>query len=101
MNKKYSKWSAILSIICAITIFTSTSYAIAPQEPEGSMVVLLKILFFTFIIAGVLSLILSYLAFKNKEEGFLKKIAPIIILLILLVFALSLIGIVVSLGDLF
>ncbi|AMQ05414.1 MULTISPECIES: hypothetical protein [Sporosarcina] len=99
MNKKYSKWSAILSIICAITIFTS--YAIAPQEPEGSMVVLLKILFFTFIIAGVLSLILSYLAFKNKEEGFLKKIAPIIILLILLVFALSLIGIVVSLGDLF
>ena len=99
MNKKYSKWSAILSIICAITIFTS--YAIAPQEPEGSMVVLLKILFFTFIIAGVLSLTLSYLAFKNKEEGFLKKIAPIIILLILLVFALSLIGIVVSLGDLF
>ncbi|WP_342537702.1 hypothetical protein MKY15_13000 [Sporosarcina sp. FSL K6-1540] len=99
MNKKYSKWSAILSIICAITIFTS--YAIAPQEPEGSMVVLLKILFFTFIIAGVLSLILSYLAFKNKEEGFLKKIAPIITLLILLVFALSLIGIVVSLGDLF
>lgn len=99
MNKKYSKWSAILSIICAITIFTS--YAIAPQEPEGSMVVLLKILFFTFIIAGVLSLILSYLAFKNKEEGFLKKIAPIIILLILLVFALSFIGIVASMGDLF
>jgi hypothetical protein len=99
MNKKYSKWSAILSIICAITIFTS--YAIAPQEPEGSMVVLLKILFFTSIIAGVLSLILSYLAFKNKEEGFLKKKAPIIILLILLVFALSLIGIVISLGDLF
>ncbi|SES44197.1 hypothetical protein [Psychrobacillus sp. OK032] len=99
MNKKYSKWSAILSIICAITIFTS--YAIAPQEPEASMVVLLKILFFTSIFAGVLSLILSYLAFKNKEEGFLKKIAPIIILLILLVFALSIIGIIVSLGDLF
>lgn len=99
MNKKYSKWSAILSIICAITIFTS--YAIAPQEPEGSMVVLLKILFFTSIIAGVLSLTLSYSAFKNKEEGFLKKIAPIIILLILLVFALSFIGIVASMGDLF
>ncbi|SES07638.1 hypothetical protein [Psychrobacillus sp. OK032] len=99
MNKKYSKWSAILSTICAITIFTS--YAIAPQEPEGSMVVLLKILFFTSIIAGVLSLILSYLAFNNKEEGFLKKIAPIIILLILLVFVLSFIGIVLSLGDFF
>ncbi|MFJ7994428.1 hypothetical protein ACIQY5_19925 [Peribacillus frigoritolerans] len=99
MNEKYSKWSAILSIICAITIFTS--YAIAPQEPEGSMVVFLKILFFTSILTGVLSLIFSYLAFKNKEAGFLKKIAPIIILLILLVFVFSFIGIVVSLGDLF
>ncbi|MEC0343722.1 hypothetical protein [Peribacillus frigoritolerans] len=99
MNEKYSKWSAILSIICAITIFTS--YAIAPQEPEGSMVVFLKVLFFTSVITVVLSLILSYLAFKNKEAGFLKKIAPIIILLILLVFVLSFIGIVVSLGDLF
>ncbi|MEK4714097.1 hypothetical protein [Sporosarcina sp. FSL K6-5500] len=99
MNKKYSKWSAVLSIICAITILTS--YAIAPKEPEGSLVVLLKILFFTSIIAGVLSLTLSYSAFKNKEEGFLKKIAPIITLLILLVFALSFIGIVASMGDLF
>lgn len=99
MNKKYSKWSAILSIICAITIFTS--YAISPPEPEDSMVVLLKVLFFTSIIGGVLSLILSYLAFKNQEKGFPKKIAPIIILLILLVFALSFIGIIVSLGDLF
>ena len=64
------------------------------------MVVFLKIIFFTSIITGVLSLIFSYLAFKNKEAGFLKKIAPIIILLILLVFVLSFIGIVVSLGDL-
>lgn len=99
MNKKYSKWSAILSIIGTITIFTS--YVIAPQEPVGSLVVLLKILFFTSIITGILSLPLSYLAFKNKEAGFLKKIAPILILLILLVFALSFIGIIVSLGDLF
>ena len=76
MNEKYSKWSAILSIICAMTIFTS--YAIAPQQPEGLMVVFLKVLFFTSIITGVLSLTFSYLGFKNKEEGFLKKIAPII-----------------------
>lgn len=69
MHRKYSKRYAILSIICAITIFTS--YAIAPQEPEGLIVV------------------------------FLKKIAPIIILLILLVFALSIVGIIVSLGNLF
>lgn len=71
-----------------MTIFIS--YAIAPDEPEGLMVVFLKVSFFTFIITGVLSLFFSYLGFKNKEEGFLKKIAPIIILLILLVFALQL-----------
>lgn len=80
MNGKYSKWSATLSIICAMTIFIS--YAIAPDEPEGLMVVFLKVSFFTFIITGVLSLVFSYLGFKNKEEGFLKKIAPIIIFLI-------------------
>ena len=43
----------------------------------------------------------GYLGFKNEDEGFIKKIAPIITLLILLVFALSFIGIIVSLGDLF
>lgn len=98
MNKKYSKWSALLSLIFAITIFAS--YAIAPEQPEGMMIIFLKLLFFTSILSGILSLIFSYLSFKNKEEGFLKKIALIIILLVLLVFALSLIGIVVSLGDL-
>jgi uncharacterized BrkB/YihY/UPF0761 family membrane protein len=99
MNVKYSKWSAILSIICAISIFTS--YTIAPNEPQGIMVVFLRILFFTSIFTGVFSLIFSYIAYKNKEESFLKKLAPIIILLILLIFALSFIGIIVSLGDFF
>ncbi|QDP41527.1 hypothetical protein [Radiobacillus deserti] len=80
---KYSKWSAILAMICAITIFAS--YAIAPKQPEGMMVVFIQILFFTAIITGLLSLICSYLGFRNKEKGFLKRIAPIIVAVILLV----------------
>ncbi|TDL32759.1 hypothetical protein E2R51_08785 [Jeotgalibacillus sp. S-D1] len=94
MSGNYGKWSAILSIVCAVTIFSS--YALAPDEPRGGMVVFLQILFFTSIITGILSLITSYLAFKANEEGVLKKIAPIIVLVILLVFAVSFIGIVVS-----
>lgn len=99
MKINYSKWSAALSIICAITIFAS--YAIAPDQPEGTMAILIKILFFASILTGIMSLIFSYVAYKNKEEGFLKKIAPIVIILIILIFFLSLIGIIVSLGDLF
>ena len=94
MNKKYSKLSVLLSVICAITIFTS--YAIAPKQPEGIMVVLIQALFFTSIISGLLSLIFSFMAFKKKEQGFLKMIAPIVVILILLVFVISFVLIVLS-----
>ena len=87
MNKKYSKLSVILGVICAITIFTS--YAIAPKQPEGIMVVFIQVLFFTAIISGLLSLIFSFLGFRKKEQGFLKMIAPIIVILILLAFVMS------------
>ena len=94
MNKKYSKWSTVLSVICAITIFAS--YAIAPKQPEGMMVVLIQLLFFTSIITGLLSLVFSFMAFKKKEQGFLKMIAPIIVVLVLLTFVVSFILIVLS-----
>lgn len=94
MSNKYSKWSVILSVICAITIFSS--YAIAPKQPEGMMVVLIQVLFFTSIITGLLSLIFSFAGFKKKEQGFLKMIAPIIVFLILLAFAVSFFLIVLS-----
>lgn len=99
MKKRYSIWSALLGVICIINLFAS--YAIAPDQPRGIMIILLRGLFFTSILSGILSLILTYLSFQNKEEGFLKKLAPIIILSILLMFALSIIGIIVSIGDIF
>ena len=91
---KNSKWSAILSIICAITIFTS--YAIAPEQPDGVIVVAIQVLFFTAIITAVLSLILSFLAFRKKEQGILKWVAPLLIVFILLVFFISFLLIVFS-----
>ena len=94
VNKKYSKLSVLLSVICAITIFTS--YAIAPKQPEGIMVVFIQVLFFTSIITGLLSLIFSFLGFRKKEQGFLKMIAPIVVILILLAFVISFVLMVLS-----
>jgi len=90
----YGKWSAILGVICALTIFAS--YAIAPKQPEGMMVVLLQVLFFTSIITGLLGLIFSFLGFRKKEKGFLKMIAPIIVILVILTFVISFVLMVVS-----
>jgi hypothetical protein len=94
MIEKYSKPSAILGIVCAFTIFLS--YEFAPDQPEGITVFILQLLFFTSIITGVLSLIFSYVARRHKEDGFLKNIAPFILLLIATVFAISFLGIIVS-----
>ncbi len=90
----YGKWSAILGVICALTIFAS--YAIAPKQPEGMMVVLIQVLFLTSIITGLLGLIFSFLGFRKKEKGFLKMVAPIMVLLVLLVFAFSFIAMIIS-----
>ncbi|AIF45058.1 MULTISPECIES: hypothetical protein [Bacillaceae] len=90
----YGKWSAILGVICALTILAS--YAIAPKQPEGMMVVLIQVLFFTSIITGLLGLIFSFLGFRNKEKGFLKMVAPIMVLLVLLVFAFSFSAMIIS-----
>ncbi|CDQ20267.1 hypothetical protein [Halobacillus karajensis] len=94
MIKKYSKWSVILSVICAATIFMS--YEIAPTNPEGAMKILIQVFFFTAIITGLLSLIFSFLGFKNKERGFLKLVAPIIVVLVLLAFLFSFVLMVLS-----
>ena len=94
MNQKYSTWSVISSIICALTLFMS--YEIAPTKPEGAITILIQVLFFSAIITGLLSLVFSFLGFKNKERGFLKLLAPIIVVLILLVFIFSFVLMVLS-----
>ena len=94
MSGKYSKWSAILSVICAVTIFMS--YEIAPAKPEGAIKIIIQLLFFTAIITGLLSLIFSFLGFKKKEKGFLKLVAPLLVGLVILTFLVSFILMVFS-----
>ncbi|UGB28756.1 hypothetical protein [Metabacillus sp. B2-18] len=99
MNKKYSKGAALLGVVCAITLFAS--YTIAPDQPKGIMIIILRALFFTSILSGILSLFFTSLSFKNKEDGFLKKVAPTILFLVLIILSFSMIGIIISIGDLF
>ncbi|MGM0846459.1 MAG: hypothetical protein ACQEUT_15900 [Bacillota bacterium] len=94
MNEKYSKPSALLSIVCALTLFLS--YELAPARPEGMTVIILQVLFFTSVISGAASLVFTIMAHKKDEKGFLKNIAPTILFSILFVFALSVVGIIVS-----
>lgn len=82
----YSKWSAILSLICAVALFIS--YMIAPVEPKGIIAVIIAVLYFGAIIVGLISIVLSILAFKNRELGFLKFVAPIVVFVILVIYLL-------------
>ncbi|MBA2176094.1 hypothetical protein H0266_14450 [Halobacillus locisalis] len=86
MQKKFSMWSILLSVLGAITFYTS--YAIAPVNPEGMIVLILQVLFFTSIIAAVLSILFSLWGFIRKEKGFLKLVGPIVIVFVLLDFYL-------------
>lgn len=96
MNEKYAKPSAILSVVCALTLYLS--YEMAPDQPEGLIVFILQFLFFSSILTGILSIIFTFLAYRNNEKGFLKNIAPMIILSIAFVFALSSVFIVAGLS---
>lgn len=86
MKKKFSKWSILLSVLGAITFYTS--YAIAPVNPEGRIVLILQVLFFTSIIAAALSIIFSLWGFMNKEKGFLNLVGPIIVVFVFIDFFL-------------
>ncbi|WP_096271269.1 hypothetical protein [Paucisalibacillus globulus] len=91
MNGTLSKWSAILSLYCGIAL--AASYIVAPDTPEGIIVPLLMFLFYSAIIAGILALIFTMLAFYKKEEGYMKMIGPIVLSLIVLAFVISFVGI--------
>ncbi|WP_079478925.1 hypothetical protein [Halobacillus salinus] len=86
MKQPFSKWSAVLSIIAAV--FFYMSYFIAPVNPEGSIVIVIQLLFFTSILAAVLSIIFSLIALIKKDRGFLKFVAPVVIVAVLFEFLL-------------
>jgi hypothetical protein len=90
MNHIYSRWSAILSLYCGIAL--ASSYAFAPDTPEGFIVPVLMFLFYSAITAGILGLISTILAFYKREQGYLKLVGIVVLSIVVLVFLLSFIG---------
>ncbi|WP_042150173.1 hypothetical protein [Paucisalibacillus sp. EB02] len=91
MNYKYSKWSAILSLYCGIAM--ASSYYFAPDKPEGIIVPILFFLFYSAIIAGIVGLLFTILAFNKREAGYLKMVGPVALSIVVLVFLISFVGI--------
>ncbi|WP_026909138.1 hypothetical protein [Paucisalibacillus globulus] len=91
MKNKYSKYSAILSLYCGIAMFVS--YYIAPDSPEGIIVPILMFLFYSAILAGILGLVFTFIAFLKSEKGYLKIVGPVLLSLVLLSFILSFVSI--------
>ena len=91
MKDRYSTWSAFLSSYCGIAMFVS--YYIAPDSPEGIIVPILMFLFYSAILAGILGLIFTFLAFNKREKGYLKLVGPVLLSLVLLSFILSFVSI--------
>jgi hypothetical protein len=54
-------------------------FVISDPSADAIVVLAIKTLYFIAILVGVLSLFYSFLAYKNKEQGLLKWLAPIII----------------------
>lgn len=84
MGRTYSLWSAGLGASAVLLIVLS--YGTAPADPQGFHKMMIQIFFFGALASAVASLALSFLAWKNKERGFLKWTAPLILLGSLLVF---------------
>ncbi|WP_156942512.1 hypothetical protein [Alkalihalobacterium bogoriense] len=94
---KYGKWSAILSIICGLGLLLS--YVVASDTPAGLEYFYLTILFFGSILLGIVSLIFTVIAYVNKEKGFIKNVAPIVICFILLLYLLAFILMIIGLTS--
>ncbi|MBN8233935.1 hypothetical protein JF544_01705 [Halobacillus kuroshimensis] len=94
MRRTYSLWSAGLSVSAGLLIVLS--YGAAPADPEGFGKIMIQICFFGALASAVASLALSFLAWKNKERGFLKWTAPLILLGTLLVFLALFVFMVIS-----
>jgi len=82
LNKSYSYWSVLLSIIGSLLLVTT--YLISPADPHGIIIIVMKILLalaIIFLISGILA---SILAIKKKEEGTKKYIGILLPILVIL-----------------
>src|SRR5690625_3732473 len=86
LKKTYSYWSALCSII--VTLLLISTYVIAPDYPEGIIVVIMKIMMALTILLFLLGMIGSIMAIKNKDTGIKKYTGILLPTLILLFFIL-------------
>ena len=94
LNKTYSYWSVLLSIVG--TLLLIGTYFLSPSDPQGMIVVGLKIMFTAAIILLVLGIISSTLAIKKKENGMKKYVG--ILLPVLIILFVILIPILMAIG---
>ncbi len=93
---RFGKWSAVLSIFCGLGLLSS--YVFASDYPQGMEYIILVILFYGSILLGVLGLIFTVIAYIQKEKGFLKNVALIVVGLIWLVYLVAYILIMIGLS---
>ncbi|MEK4304375.1 MULTISPECIES: hypothetical protein [Oceanobacillus] len=67
LKKKYGFLSMLSSIICLILLIAS--YVVAPETPQGIVIIGIQLIFFMGIIFLVLGIFGSTIAMKQKEKG--------------------------------
>lgn len=86
LNKTYGYWSVLFSI--AGTFLLITTYLIAPDDPQGMIVVIMKIMLALAVIFLPLGIISSIFAIKKKEVGTKKYVGILLPVLIVLFYIL-------------
>lgn len=82
IKKTYSYWSVFLSIVGFLLLIAT--YLFSPSDPQGMIVLGLKIMFVAAIILLALGIISSTIAIKKKEDGIKKYVGVLLPVLIIL-----------------
>lgn len=83
LNKSYGFWSTSLSVIG--TLLLIATYLLAPDTPQGMIVVIIYIMQVLAIVLLPLGIIASIFAIKNKEIG-IKKYTGILMPVLIILF---------------
>lgn len=97
LNKNFSYWSVLFSIVGSLLLITT--YLISPGDPQGMIIMSMKIMLTVAIILLALGIITSILAIKKKENGSKKYIG--ILLPILIILFVILVPILMGIGFMF
>lgn len=85
LNKSFDYWSVLFSIVG--TLLLVTIFLISPSDPQGIIIVGMKIMLLVAIILLALGIVTSILAIKKKEAG-VKKYVGILLPIFIILFAI-------------